>query len=239
MSYSQSDYETAIRQTLGDLGWPYEESRIVEDLTNQVVGGNGNRLTFNLSHTNISSSGTMVNINEIGFASTGFTVDQVNGIVIFASGVQPTLSTTYPYPTKFETLYYFQHFQTSDLDEFVNYGLGKFKLGPMTGDNSTQDFANTTSDIFNCILLYAVAQAYYRLSSKYARLTNNSAQGKSSGKSAIAQRYEDLGKEYLDAAEKERLAIYGPRQGRSTAAALQITHNLPRGRFWQAGGHSG
>lgn len=237
--YLTTDYEQAIRQTLGDIGYPYEENRVTEDLTNQVVGGNGNRLTFNLSHTNIASSGTMINVNEVGFISTGFTVDQVNGIVIFTSGSQPALSNTYPYPTKFETMYYYQNFQDSDLDEFVNYALGKFKLDPMTGSNSTTQYQNVTSDIFNCIILYAVSQAYYRLASKYAKIPNVSAQGKSASKGSISQRYEDLAKEYLDAAEKERLALAGPRQGRSTIASHKITNQIPRGRFWQRGGRSG
>lgn len=234
--YSQTDYEASLRTLIPDQGFPSEASRIFgEDLTGQVVGGAGSTFTFTLSHINIAASGAMVNVNQAGYTTSGFTVDTTNGLLIFPSGSQPTLSTTYPNPTQLLCTYYFQQFYNSDLDTFINYGLGKFSYPPMTGDNADTTYQNLNSGFYNCVLLYAASQAFYSLFSKYSRITNISAQGKSAGKGSVAQRYEELAKEYNDKAELERVSLYGARQGRSTAANNVIRHNLSPGTRWRSG----
>ena len=99
---------------------------------------------------------------------------------------------------------------------------------PMTGDNSNANYQGLGSPQFNVVVLYAVCEGYYALSNRYARSVATSAEGKSSGKDAIAKMYLSLAKEFFDRAEKERLAINGPRQGSSTVAAAKFSNNQSR-----------
>lgn len=214
MAYIQSQYETQVQEYLQDTGTT-NNNRMVEDLTVQVVGGNGSRTVFTLSRNNVLSTSAMpqVDVNQGGF-SHGWvsSVDTANGILTTSSA--PPLSSSVP--TYCQVLYYFQHFTLAEIDEFVNFGLGQLSKGPMTGQNANSDFAQANYGEFNVVCLFAAVQGYLSLSNRYAQMVNVSGEGKSLGKGSISERYFNLAKEYYDAAEKERLAIYGPRQGRAT-----------------------
>lgn len=234
MGYSTLDYESQVQLFLQDTA-NTNNNKMNEDLTVQVVGGNGTRTVFTLSKTNIvgGTSAVFYDLNQAGYVNTGISaVDTTHGWVTFASA--PQLSSTVP--TSLFIQYNYQHFLQSDIDEFINFGLGALSMNPMTGDNSNAGYQNVNSGQFNVICLYAAEEGYYALANRYARQVNTAAEGKSSGKDAISKQYLALAKEYYDKAEKERLAIYGPRQGRSTVAAAVINNHNNRPRVTNWGG---
>jgi len=222
MSYSQAQYEAQVREFLQDTGTT-NNNRMVEDLTIQVVGGNGSRTVFTLSRTNVQTTSALpaLDVNQTGF-SKGWvsSVDTVNGILTTSSA--PQLSTSVP--TYVQALYYFQHFTDAEIDEFVNFGLGQVEsTAPMTGANATTSYQGLSSAQFNVVCLFATAMGYYSLSNRYAQMVNASAEGKNLGKGSIAQRYLELSDKYLAFAEDERKMIYGPRQGKSTVASSVLS----------------
>ena len=222
MAYLQVDFESAVQEYLQDTGTT-NNNRMVEDLTIQLVGGNGARTVYTLSKNNIvgGTTGVLFNLNQTGFTNTGVaSVDSVNGLMTFASA--PQLSSSVP--SNLTVLYYFQNFNLSEIDSFINFGLGAINTNPMTGDNSNLAYQGLGSPQFNVVCLYATYMGYYSLANRYARMVNTTAEGKSSGKDAISKQYLALAKEYYDMAEKERLAINGPRQGTSTVASAKFSN---------------
>ena len=226
MSYLQTDLESAVQEYLQDTGTT-NNNRMVEDLTTQVVGGNGSRTAFTLSKNNIygGTSSVYLDSNQSGF--TNANVLSINSnLGILTTSTPPQLSGSVP--TNLTCLYYFQNFTLTEIDQFINTGLGMINTNPMTGDNSNLNYQGLGSPQFNVVVLYAVCEGYYALSNRYARSVATSAEGKSSGKDAIAKMYLNLAKEYFDRAEKERLAINGPRQGSSTVAAATFSSKQSR-----------
>jgi hypothetical protein len=234
MGYLITDYENTVREFLQDTG-NTNTNKMNEDCTIQVVGGNGSRTVFTLSKTNIvgGTSGVYYDLNQAGYTNSGISsVDANNGWVTFASA--PSLSGTVP--TSLFIQYYYQEFLTSDIDTFVNFGLGAINTPPMTGSNNQTTYQNLSQPQFNVVCLYGTFQGYYALAKKYAKQVNTTAEGKSSGKDAISKQFLALAKEYYDMAEKERLAINGPRQGRSTLPASAITNQNRRTGITNYGG---
>lgn len=224
MAYVLSDFESQVRQFLDDTGLT-NTNRVVEDLTYQLVGGNGSRVAFNLSRTNLVASVTQVSVNGAAFTTSGFTVDTTNGLVTFNSA--PTLSTTVP--TNLQVLYYYQNFLTSEIDNFINYGLNKIGLAQVTVNT---DYTQVNAANFNVVCLYGAASGYSELAARYSRMVDASAEGKSMGKSSVSARYQELAQIYEDRAEQERLAAQGPRQGRSTVASSVTKAFVPRSALW-------
>jgi hypothetical protein len=228
MPWTQAQYEAQVQEFLQDTG-NTNNNRMVEDLTIQVVGGNGTRTVFTLSKPNIVNAGTsslFYDLNQSGFTNSGISsVDYSHGWVTFTA--PPALS--YMVPTSLFAQYNYQHFLLSEIDNFVNFGLGQIDTMPMAGQNATTDYQGLTAPQFNVVCLYAAEEGYYALSNRYARQVNTTAEGKSSGKADISKMYLNLAKEYYDKAEKERLAINGPRQGRSTLPAATFTNPGGRG----------
>ena len=226
MAYLQTDFEQAVQEYLQDTGTT-NNNRMVEDLTNQVVGGNGTRTVFTLSKNNIvgGTSALFLDTNQSGFSNSNvLSVNSSQGFM--STSTPPPLSGTVP--TNLTCLYYFQNFTLTEIDQFINTGLGMINTNPMTGDNSNANYQGLGSPQFNVVVLYAICEGYYALSNRYARSVATSAEGKSSGKDAIAKMYLSLAKEFFDRAEKERLAINGPRQGSSTVAAAKFSNNQSR-----------
>lgn len=226
MSYLQTDFEQAVQEYLQDTGTT-NNNRMVEDLTTQVVGGNGSRTVFTLSKNNIygGTSSVYLDSNQSGFINSNVLSINSN-LGILTTSTPPQLSGSVP--TNLTCLYYFQNFTLAEIDQFINTGLGMINTNPMTGDNSNLNYQGLGSPQFNVVVLYAVCEGYYSLSNRYARSVATSAEGKSSGKDAIAKMYLNLAKEYFDRAEKERLAINGPRQGSSTVAAATFSSKQSR-----------
>jgi hypothetical protein len=214
-------YEAQVRQYLEDNG-----HRVVEELTLAVVGGGGTRLYFTLSKTNIVLNSAGADINQAGFVTTGFTMDLVNGNIVFA--VAPPLSTTVP--TSLFVRYQYQEFADSELDAFIDYGLNKIGVD---GLSTSTNYTGVGLANFNVVCLYAASQGYLSLSSRYAKFIDHSAEGKSFGKSKISERYLTLSQEYEMRAEKERLSAQGQRQERSTVAHHKTTSFAPRSAYWQ------
>lgn len=215
MAYTQADYENQVREYLQDTGTS-NNNRVIEDLTVQVVGGNGSRTVFTLSKNNILSTSAYpaVDVNQAGF-STGWvsSVDATNGILTTSSA--PQLSTTVP--TYVQVLYYFNEFTDGEIDRFVNFGLGQVEAtAPMTGSTSSTAYQNFSPAQFNVACLFGTAMGYYELANKYAGYVDASAEGKSLAKGMISKQYMELSKQHLDWAYKEREAIYAPRQGRAS-----------------------
>ena len=216
-----TDYQSRIRQFLDDTATSH---RVVEDLTTYVVGGNGARKSFHLSHRNLVAGSTLADVNKAGFLNTGFTTDDPNAIVIFATA--PPISQTVP--TSLEVLYYYQEFMDADLGPFIDTGLNAIGVNASTVDTSYQ---NVTQPNFNVVCLYAASEGYGALASRYSKFVNAGAEGKSSGKSSISTMYKDLKVEYLARADAERLAVQGARQGRSTAVSSRQRSVLPPGAY--------
>jgi hypothetical protein len=235
MAWTLQNYIDQIRQKIDDT---QISNRMEEDLTDLVVGGNGARTNFPLSHQLVNvSQPVLVDMNMNGYAGPGtppaFTV--INGILTFTT--PPPLSNSYPTPTSLRTIYYWNHFTDSyyyepspgwDIDEFINQGLGKMNFNPLPEFGGDTSYENLKVQEFGVVCLYAVHFAYMKLSARYSRQTDQEAEGNSNKKSDISKNYLNLAKEALDDAEKERLAINGPRQGRATVAAIAFGRTMPR-----------
>ncbi len=219
--YSNTDYENQVREFRDD-----NARKMVEELTNYVVGGNGARKAFYLSKGNILNNDTYAvqfDSNLAGYTATGISsVDTVNGIVNFTSA--PALSGSVP--TSLFILYWYQEFTNLDLDNFINYGLNKVQSTPPLSDPSAA-FQNLSPALYNVVCLYATAQGNRNLAQRYAKLVDSSAEGTSSGKSKIPDMYMKMGQEFEDIAEKERLAAYGPAQGQATLVASTAARFKP------------
>jgi hypothetical protein len=159
---------------------------------------------------------TLADVNKAGFVGTGFTTDDVNGIIIFT--VAPPLSSSVS--TSLQVLSYYQEFTDSDITPFIDYGLNKIGVNPSIVDTS---YDSVTTPNMNVVCLYAASQAYATLSARYSKFVDTSAEGKSSSKSKIADNYMKSSQEFEKRADEERLAVQGARQGRSTVANAQVT----------------
>lgn len=211
MPFALSDYEAQVREFLDD-----NSHRTIEDLTIYVVGGNGTRTVFNLSRGNVINDNTNfpveADINQAGYSSSNIaSVDFKNGALTFTTA--PVISQIVP--TSLMVRYWYQEFLDADLDKFVNYGLQKIGISRI---QDSTNYQNVSEANFNVVCLFGASQGYLTLSSRYSKMVNTTAEGKSSGKDAIAKNYLALSKEMEDRAEKERLAAQGARQGRSTVA---------------------
>lgn len=225
MAPALTDYQTRIRQFLDDT---VTSHKVTEELTTFVTGGNGARKTFSLSHANLVTGATQADVNLAGFLSTGFTVDTVNGAVTFT--VAPPLSTSVP--TSLFIRYYYQEFTDADLAPFIDYGLNKIGVNGSAVDAS---YSLVTPSNFNVVCLYGASAGYQALASRYAKFVNTGAEGKSSGKSSISTMYKELSKEYETRGDAERIAVQGPRQGRSTVASVRVKSMLPPSANWTPG----
>jgi hypothetical protein len=222
MALALSDYISQVRPYLDDTDTSH---RVVDNLTTLVVGGNGLRKSFPLSHINLVAGKTLADVNKAGFLSTGFLVDLANAIVTFSTA--PPLSGTVP--TSLEILSYYQEFTDDQLTPLINYGLNKIGVNSISVDAA---YANVLQPNFNVVCLYAASQGYSILSGRYAKFVDTSAEGKSSSKSTISENYLKLAQEYEERATLERLAVQGARQGRSTSVSTVKKSFQPSASNW-------
>jgi len=220
MTWAITDYEGRVRQLINDTS---TSNRVIEELTNAVVGGNGSRTVFPLSHRNLVA-GVMCSTNGAAYSTSGFTVDTANGLLTFT--VAPSLSTTTP--TSLTSLYYWQNYTNTELDKYIDYGLQKIGVS----SSASAGLETVTEPLFNVVTLYAASAACLDLSGRYSRMVDMNAEGKSASASQIAKQYLELAKTYEDRAEKERLAVYGHRQGRSTAVSSTSNSFQPTSYTW-------
>lgn len=237
MSYTLTNYITQVRSQIGDAYSTFYE----EDWTSLLVGGNGTRTAYPLSHQLILTGQFNGYTSNGGtYTTSGFTVSIPNASVTFNTA--PALGSG-SNPSSLRFRYFFQILTDSvtwatlslpryDIDSFIDEGLAKLALNQTFVDTSYQ---NVTANQFNVICLYAKSYGFNALAGYYARTISQSAEGKSSDKSAISRNYQALAKEAFDDAEKERLALYGPRQGQSTVANFKQTTSVPRAAFWTPG----
>ena len=207
---------------------------LVEELTDLVVGGNGTRVAFELTHALVvTTPAPQITANGAAYTTSGFT--QASGILTFS--VAPSLGVL-PTPTSLKVRYYWNHFTDSityssasnfDIDQFINEGLQRIGVNDTNTDTS---YTNVNQANFDVVGLYGASFACTELANRYARQVNIGAEGKSSGKAQISANYQNLAEKLVAQAEAERLAAQGARQGRSTVAQLAIRQTLPAGARW-------
>lgn len=234
MAFSLQNYIDRIRQKIDDTAI---SNRVEEDLTDLVIGGNGTRLSFPLTHALVvATPAPTITANGAAYTTSGFTV--ASGILTFT--VAPALGVL-PTPTNLKCLYYWNHFTDSvaypssvvfDINNFINEGLQRIGVNDTNTDTS---YAQVSQANFDVVCLYASSFACTELANRYARQVNIGADGKSSQKAQISANYQAMAEKLMKQAEDERLAVQGDRQGRSTVANLVIGRTLPNGANWGNG----
>ncbi len=231
MPFTLANYISRIRQKIDDTAI---SNRVEEDLTDLVIGGNGQRKGFPLTHAIVvTSPAPSITANGAAYTTSGFTV--ASGILTFTAA--PSLATL-PTPTNLKCLYFWNHFTDSitypsfvnfDIDRFIDEGLQRIGVNDTTTDTS---YTLVSQANFDVVCLYAASFACTELANRYARQVNIGADGKSSGKAQISKNYQDMADKLMKQAEDERLAAQGARQGRATVASLQIRRTVPQSFNW-------
>lgn len=199
MAFTATDFRNKIREFLDDT--PTSHMVKPDDLSAQV---DGVKTQFFASNQNLVSG---VKASKDGGALAPVTSedDLALGIVSVSPAPQTSL----------QLVYFYLFFTDAQIDSLRDHGLQR------TGFDSTT-LANVPPGLFSVVCLYAAAQGFRTLAGRHATKYDASVEGKSFSKGSLFEHYMQLAEEFEEKADKERLAFYGDRQGRSTEARSKI-----------------